>query len=77
MAWGDLVITPALGTAWMVGEDLIDEKLLKRMDGQQIVFRNTVRFFLNPSRTAANLSRGKWPWYRTRDLDGDRRPGAP
>jgi hypothetical protein len=77
MAWGDLVITPVLGTAWMVGEDLIDEKLLKRMDGQQIVFRNTVRFFLNPSRTAANLSRGKWPWYRTRDLDGDRRPGAP
>ena len=78
MAWGDLVITPALGVAWMVGEDVIDEQVLKRMDGQQIVLRNTVRFFLNPSRTAANISRGKWPWYRARDVDpGRRRPGAP
>ena len=77
MAWGDLVITPVLGVAWMVGEDVIDEQVLKRMDGQQIVWRNTVRFFLNPSRTAANLSRGKWPWYRARDVDPGRRPGAP
>jgi hypothetical protein len=77
MAWGDLVITPVFGTAWMVAEDLIDEKILKRMDGQQIVWRNTVRFFLNPSRTAANMSRLKWPWYRTRDLEPGRRPGAP
>jgi hypothetical protein len=62
----------------MVGEDLIDEKILKRMDDQQIVWRNTVRFFLNPSRTAANMSRLKWPWYRTRDVDpGRRSPGAP
>ena len=76
MAWGDLVVTPVIGTAWMVGEDLIDEKILKRMDGQQIVWRNTVRFFLNPSRTAANMSRLKWPWYRERDVDSDRRPGG-
>ena len=77
MAWGDLVITPVIGTAWMVGEDLIDEKILKRMDGQQIVWRNTVRVFLNPSRTAANMSRLKWPWYRERDVDSGRRPSAP
>jgi hypothetical protein len=78
MAWGDLVITPALGVAWMVGEDVIDEQILERMDGQQIVLRNTVRFFLNPSRSAANLSRGRWPWYRSRDADlGRRRPDAP
>ena len=77
MAWGDLLITPVLGTAWMVGEDLIDEKILKRMDGQQIVWRNTPRFFLNPSRTAANMSRLKWPWYRERDVDSGRRPSAP
>jgi hypothetical protein len=78
MAWGDLVITPTFGVAWMVSEDMIDAQIPKRMDGQQIVLRNTVRFFLNPSRGAANLSRGKWPWYRTRDVDPDRRgPGAP
>ena len=50
MAWGDLVITPALGVAWMVSEDVIDAQILKRMDGQQIVLRNTLRFLLNPSR---------------------------
>ena len=78
MAWGDLVITPVLGVVWMVTEDAIDARVLKRMDGQQIVWRNTERFFLNPSRSAANLSRGKWPWYRARDSDpGRRRPGAP
>jgi len=31
---GDLVITPALGVAWMVSEDVIDAQILKRMDGQ-------------------------------------------
>ena len=31
------------------------------------VLRNTLRLFLNPSRTGANLSRRKWPWYRDRD----------
>ena len=78
MGWVDLVITPTLGVMWMVGEDVIDAKVLKLMDGQQIVLRNTVRFFLNPSRGAANLSRGKWPWYRTRDVDRGRHgPGAP
>jgi hypothetical protein len=67
MAWVDLVITPTLGAAWMVGEDVVDERLLSRMDGANTVLRNTVRFFLNPARTGANLSRGKWPWYRDRD----------
>jgi len=63
IAWGDLVITPALGVAWMVSEDVIDAQIPKQMDGQQIVLRNTLRFHLNPSRGAANLSRGNWPWY--------------
>jgi hypothetical protein len=70
--WVDFVITPTLGAAWMVGEDVIDEHLLTRMDGQNTILRNTVRFFLNPSRSGANLSRGKWPWYRSRD---ERVPG--
>jgi len=68
MAWGDFVVTPVLGTVWMLGEDVIDQRLLKRMDGTNVVLRNTLRFFLNPSRTGANLSRRKWPWYRDRDV---------
>jgi hypothetical protein len=67
MAWGDLVITPTLGTAWMVGEDLLDQRVLARMDAGNAVLRNVVRTVLNPSRSGALLSSGKWPWYRVRD----------
>jgi hypothetical protein len=67
MAWVDLVITPVLGTAWMVGEDLLDERLLRRLDGTNEVLRNSLRFVLNPARSGANLSRRKWPWFRDRD----------
>jgi hypothetical protein len=77
MAWVDLVITPTLGTAWMVGEDLIDEQLLTRMDGANTVLRNTLRFLLNPSRGGANLARLKWPWFRERDVERRRYGLAP
>jgi hypothetical protein len=76
MAWVDLVITPVVGTAWMVGEDLIDRHVLTPMDGMHPWGRNAVRFFLNPSRTGANLSRGRWPWYRERDSELHRRQFA-
>ena len=72
MAWVDLVITPVLGTAWMVGEDLIDQRILKQLDGGNTVVRNTLRFLLNPSRGGANLSRRKWPWFRERDAESRR-----
>ena len=68
MAWVDLVITPVAGTVWMVGEDVIDQRLLRRMDGTHTILRNTLRIFLNPSRSGANLSRLKWPWFRDRDV---------
>ena len=32
-----------------------------------VVLRNVLRLVLNPSRSGANLSRGKFPWYRERD----------
>jgi hypothetical protein len=64
MAWVDLVITPTIGTAWMVAED-VDQRILDGM-GRGIL-RNVLRSVLNPSRSGANLSRGKLPWYRERD----------
>ena len=67
LAWVDLVITPVLGTAWMVGEDLIDARILRQLDGSTPVLRNTLRFVLNPARSGANLSRKRWPWFRERD----------
>ncbi|HEX5109733.1 MAG TPA: hypothetical protein VFV95_14880 [Vicinamibacterales bacterium] len=68
MAWVDLVVTPTLGTAWMVGEDLLDQRVLARLDSKNVVLRNAMRTVLNLSRSGANLSRGKLPWYRDRDI---------
>lgn len=76
MAWVDLVITPVLGTAWMVGEDLVDQKVLARMDTQNVYLKNIVRSFLNPSRSGSNLVRGHLPWYRDRDFEAYRRARA-
>ena len=59
MGWVDLLITPTLGVAWMAGEDAIDQFLLKRLDGTSVGLRSVVRILLNPSRSGANLSRGK------------------
>jgi hypothetical protein len=69
MGWVDFVITPAIGTAWMVSEDLIDHYVLARMDNGNVVARNIARLFLNPSRSGANLSRLRLPWYRSRDIE--------
>jgi hypothetical protein len=66
MAYGDLVVTPVVGTGWLVGEDLIDRYLIERLE-DKIGNRkavNIIRGFLNPTRSFANLLRGKKPWYR-------------
>src|SRR5262249_19598205 len=66
MGYVDLVVTPVVGTGWMVGEDMLDRYLIRRLENNipnrtaQIVIRG----FLNPTRSFANLMRGKWPWYR-------------
>ena len=73
MGWVDFVITPTLGAAWMVSEDLIDHYVLAHMDNGNVVLRNVVRLFLNPSRSGANLSRLRLPWYRSRDTEQTRR----
>lgn len=62
----DLVVTPSLGLAWMVTEDALDRHLILPIEAR---FRNPtarllVRSWLNPSRSMANVLRGKWPWYR-------------
>ena len=66
MAYVDLVITPTLGTAWMMGEDALDGLLIKRLENHvdNRVVRLLVRSFLNPSRSFANVMRGRYPWYR-------------
>jgi hypothetical protein len=66
MAYVDLVVTPIVGTAWLVGEDTLDKYLVRYLD-QKInnrTLRLLVRGFLNPTRSMANMLRGKTPWHR-------------
>jgi len=66
MAYVDIVITPVVGTGWMVGEDLLDKHFIRRFeDGMpdRVTFA-LFRSFLNPTRSFANILRGKKPWHR-------------
>lgn len=66
MAYVDLVVTPIVGTAWLVGEDTLDKYLIRNLDARinNKVARILYRSFLNPTRSMANVLRGKYPWYR-------------
>lgn len=61
----DLVITPTLGTGWLIGEDALDRYLIQKLE-----VRTSNRFLkmmlrgLNPGRAFANMLRGKVPWHR-------------
>jgi hypothetical protein len=62
----DLVGTPVMGIGWMVGEDMLDRYLIKRIEYHvhNPVVRAVARGMLNPSRSYANLVRFKVPWTR-------------
>jgi hypothetical protein len=66
MAYVDIVVTPILGTGWLIGEDLLDRYLIRRLEGRinnrlaQIVIRGT----LNPGRSFSNIIQGESPWHR-------------
>jgi hypothetical protein len=62
----DHVITPVMGLGWMVGEDVLDRYLIKRIEaGTQNTFaRIMARTFLNPARSFANVMDWQAPWHR-------------
>jgi hypothetical protein len=62
----DLVGTPVMGMGWMIGEDMLDRYLIKRIENRyhNVVVRAVARGMLNPSRSYANLMRFKVPWMR-------------
>ena len=77
MGYVDLVVTPVLGAAWLVGEDLLDQYVIRRIEDKtnNRVIRILARCFLNPSRTVANFLRRQEVWYRDdRYLRGGQRP---
>jgi len=62
----DLVVTPTIGTAWLILADIIDRYAIANLE-KRIGNRPTkifIRGFLNPSRSFANMMAGKEPWLR-------------
>lgn len=64
--WVDIVVTPTLGTAWLIGEDALDQYVIRRIENKlgRGKWTNFFRSVLNPARVAANALRLKAPWYR-------------
>jgi hypothetical protein len=64
--WVDFIITPTVGSLWVLAEDTIDRYVSDRIQGddRSHIFPKIIRGSLNPSRTMANFIRFKKPWYR-------------
>jgi hypothetical protein len=66
MGMVDLVITPTVGTAWLIGEEVMDRYVIRTLEQNSVTMKMISRMLLNPMRTIANLFRFKEPWYRDR-----------
>lgn len=66
MGYVDMVITPTVGTAWLVGEDLLARYVIARIENHTSnrLAKEGARILLNPARSSANLLRGEKPWHR-------------
>ena len=64
--WVDFIITPVVGTLWLLGEDTIDRFATDPLvENHPHAFGYKVlRSGLNPTRSLANMLRGRYPWYR-------------
>ena len=62
----DHVITPTVGTAWVLAEDALDRVVVRRIEAHthNQVVRILARSGMNPARSMANVMGGKLPWHR-------------
>jgi hypothetical protein len=61
--WSDFVMTPLVGTAWIMGEDTIDKYLVAPIAvNHRIIGGRILRASLEPSRSFAAIFAGKFPW---------------
>lgn len=62
----DHVITPVVGLGWMLAEDSLDRYVIRPLElrVENPYVRMMARSWLNPTRSFANMMRGKTPWYR-------------
>lgn len=67
--WVDFVVTPLVGTGWIVLEDAIEAELTSRFapnEPDEALKWKMMRAALSPSHVMANFVAGKVPWYRYR-----------
>jgi hypothetical protein len=64
--WVDFIITPIVGTLWLLGQDTMDRYVTDRLVEQhpKTFGYKALRSGLNPTRSLANMLRGTYPWYR-------------
>jgi hypothetical protein len=64
--WVDFIVTPTVGSLWLLAEDTLDRFVSDRVQGdnRSRILPKILRGSLNPSRTMANAMRFKAPWYR-------------
>lgn len=61
--WTDFVVTPLIGTAWILGEDTIDKYVVMPIArNHRILGGRVLRSALEPSRSFAAIFAGKFPW---------------
>lgn len=66
MAYVDLVLTPTVGTGWMVVEEAFDRYIVRHVEKNNFLIKILARTLLNPMRSVANVLRLREPWYRDR-----------
>lgn len=70
--WSDLIMTPFGGLGMMIGEDVLDRFVVRRLEARTSILarRRILRMVFNPNRSFTNLLRRKAPWHRdTRGLE--------
>ena len=60
----DHILTPTVGTAWSVVEDMIDAKWIAKLRRNHPRWANAVATFATPTHSLANVAGLKAPWYR-------------
>lgn len=68
--WGDIIVTPTVGTAMLITEDAIDRFIMRPIERNFSSFYLCIfsRMLLSPTRTIANVFRFKKPWHRDRPM---------
>jgi hypothetical protein len=64
--WVDFIVTPIVGTLLLIGEDTIDRYITDPLVEKhpRAFGYKVMRSGLNPTRSLANMLRGRYPWYR-------------